>query len=72
MISTVKITPFDENNATGVTYAAVANEPIGEGDTAVLESFTVIGKYFDTFVRTDDGWKISERIFTVIYHKPNL
>lgn len=71
MVSTVKITPIDETNATGVTYAAVANEQKGEGGPATLESFTVIGQYFDKFVKTEDGWKISERIFTVIYRKPS-
>jgi|MEHZ01.4.fsa_nt_MEHZ011219110.1_15 hypothetical protein len=62
---------IDENNATGVTYASVASEQKGEGGPATLESFTVTGKYFDKFVKTEDGWKISERIFTVIYRKPS-
>ena len=69
MVSTVKITPVDENNAIGVTYAAVAHGLKGEA-AATLESFDVIGKYFDKFVKTEDGWKISERMFNVIYRKP--
>lgn len=70
MVSTVKITPVDENSATGVTYAAVAHGLKGEAP-ATLESFEVIGQYFDKFANTEDGWKISERVFTVIYRKPD-
>lgn len=69
MITSVKIIPIDENNATGVTYAAVAHGLKGSG-AATLESFDVIGKYFDKFVNTKDGWKISEREFKVIFRKP--
>lgn len=40
-------------------------------DTAVvLDNFAVVGKYVDTFTRTDEGWKIAERVFTPIFPKP--
>ena len=58
MVSTVKITPIDEQNATGVTYSSVVYQ---------LTGVAVTGKYFDKFVKTEDGWKISERVWSVIY-----
>jgi hypothetical protein len=72
LITTIKIMPQDENTATGITYAAVAHEAKGEDESAPvpLEAFAVIGKYHDTFVRTDKGWKISERAFRPTFRKP--
>ncbi len=69
LVTTVKIEPIDEQNATGVTYAAVAHGLKGDAP-ATLESFEVIGNHFDKYVKTEDGWRISERIFNVIYRKP--
>jgi len=72
LMTTIKIFPEDENSATGVSYVAVAHEPRGADTSAPvpLDNFVVVGKYHDTFVRTDDGWKISERSFTPIFRKP--
>ena len=68
LISTIKIFPIDENNATGVTYFAVANEPKTEdGRPATLESFRAIGQYHDKMVRTEDGWKFAERISDAVF-----
>lgn len=73
MITTVKIMPIDENNATGVSYFAVANELKGDGTRpASMQSFTAVGKYLDTFVRTEDGWKIAERMDSATFLKPGL
>ena len=71
LISTIKIFPIDENNATGVTYFAVANEPKAEGGRpATMESFRAIGQYHDKMVRTEDGWKFAERISAASFLKP--
>ena len=45
-------------HATGVTYSSVVYQ---------LTGVAVTGKYFDKFVKTEDGWKISERVWSVIY-----
>jgi ketosteroid isomerase-like protein len=73
LITTIKIMPQDDNSATGVTYAAVAHEPKNTDPAAPTElhDFAVVGKYFDTFTRTDEGWKISERIFKPVFRKPD-
>lgn len=70
LMTTVKIIPLDKDNATGVTYAAVAHEPGVKGAPADLQNFQVLGEYHDKFRRTADGWKISERTFAVIFKKP--
>jgi hypothetical protein len=72
LMTTIKIIPVDEDSATGVSYAAVAHESKGEDESApvFLDNFVVVGKYHDTFVRTDDGWKISERMFKPTFRKP--
>jgi|SaaInlV_100m_DNA_5_1039725.scaffolds.fasta_scaffold07153_3 hypothetical protein len=71
LMTTIKIMPIDESSAIGVSYGAVAHEPKGQdGAAAVLSSFVVIGQYHDKFKMTDEGWKISERAFDVIFRKP--
>jgi hypothetical protein len=72
LMTTIKIMPQDEKSATGISYAAVAHEPKGEDESApvLLDNFVVVGKYHDTFVLTDDGWKISERIFRPVFRRP--
>lgn len=71
LITTIKIFPIDENNATGVTYFAVANEPkTDDGRPASLEAFRAIGQYHDKMVRTDAGWKFAERLSKAYFLKP--
>ncbi len=72
LMTTIKIIPQDDNSATGISYVAVAHGPRAEDEsTAVpLDNFVVVGKYHDTFVRTDDGWKISERSFRPTFSNP--
>jgi hypothetical protein len=72
LMTTIKIIPQDENSATGVSYVAVAHKPKAEDGSAPvpLDNFVVIGKYHDVFVRTDDGWKISERVFKPTFFNP--
>ena len=72
LMTTIKIIPQDEISATGISYVAVAHKPKAEDESAPvpLDNFVVVGKYHDVFVLTDDGWKISERIFRPIFRNP--
>ena len=72
LMTTIKIIPQDESSAMGISYVAVARGARAEdGSTAgPLEHFVVIGKYHDTFVLTDDGWKIAERSFRPTFRNP--
>lgn len=72
LMTSIKITPTDLNNATGVSYAAIAHEVQSGTGPTTLESFTVVGKYEDKFVRTREGWKIAERVFIGNFLKPGL
>ncbi len=58
LMSTIRITPVDADNATGISYATIYSAPAG---STTVEGFTLIGEYHDTFVRTAEGWKISKR-----------
>ena len=72
LMTTIKIIPQDENSAIGISYVAVAHKPKAEDESAAvpLDNFVVVGKYHDTFVLTDDGWKISERSFRPTFRNP--
>ncbi len=72
LMTTIQITPIDKNNAIGVSYAAIADEIKGDSPVISLHAFTVIGKYNDKYALTAQGWKISERIFTPIFARPEL
>jgi len=58
LMSTIRIEPIDELHASGVSYATIYTASAGSSST---EGFAVIGEYHDSFVLTDDGWKISKR-----------
>lgn len=58
LMSTIRITPVDADNATGISYATIYSAPAG---SSTVEGFTLIGEYHDTFVRTSEGWKIRKR-----------
>jgi len=58
LMSTIRIEPIDELHASGVSYATIYTASAGSNST---EGFAVIGEYHDSFVLTDDGWKISKR-----------
>ncbi len=72
LMTTIKIITRDEDSASGVSYVAVAHERKAEDEPAPvpLDNFVVVGKYHDTFVRTNNGWKISERVLKPIFRKP--
>jgi uncharacterized protein (TIGR02246 family) len=63
-MSTIRIVPIDENNATGVSYATIYSAPLGETS---VSGFALMGEYHDEFVRTADGWKISKRVLVQKY-----
>lgn len=64
LMSTIRITPVDENNATGISYATIYSAPAGSN---TVEGFTLIGEYHDEFVRTADGWRIHKRELHTAY-----
>ena len=65
---------IDENNATGIHYAAIySNTPDESHEARAVISVNgpvVIGKYNDKYVRTEEGWKISERAFKPVFNTP--
>jgi hypothetical protein len=65
IMSTSQITVIDDHKATGIQYVTVyaktLEAPVEEGYRIPLDGFAVMGKYFDKYVLTDDGWKFAER-----------
>ncbi len=58
LMSTIRITPVDADNATGISYATIYSAPAGSN---TVEGFALIGEYHDVFVRTAEGWRIQQR-----------
>ncbi len=58
LMSTIRIEPIDERHASGVSYATIYSAPAGSNS---VEGFAIMGEYHDSFVLTDDGWRISKR-----------
>ena len=65
LMSTIRITVEDEENATGISYVRIYASPAG--DLPMTAAQKVVGEYHDRFVRTADGWKISERKFVPVF-----
>jgi hypothetical protein len=65
VMTTSQITIVDNNNATGIQYASVYSitptVAFKEEETVPLKGPRMIGRYFDKYVRTAEGWKIAER-----------
>jgi len=62
LLTTIKITPVDEYNATGFSYAIIlnGNRPVSAGDPPIpINGITAAVEYHTEFVLTDEGWKIS-------------
>ena len=75
VLTTIKITPIDENNATGFSYAIVLNgdRPVAAGDPPIkMKGITSAVEYHTEFVRTDDGWKISKLELKSIVRGPGI
>ena len=72
VMSTSKIDVVDENTATGIQYVTVysgtPDESQGADQIIPITGFRLIGKYYDKYVRTEEGWKFAEhrlqRVFT--------
>lgn len=66
-----QIVLLDENNAEGIHYASIYSEPVDptlpEGALIPVSNFAVMGIYTDTYVRTDEGWKIATRYITPVF-----
>ncbi len=69
LLTTIQITPVDDNTATGVTYALILAADAEQGATGPVsvESFRVMGEYHDVFKLTEDGWKIARREFKIVF-----
>eukprot|EP00903_Cladosiphon_okamuranus_P004500 g4498.t1 len=61
----------DENNASGVhyftLYTGTKGEDHEEGAAVNITSFTVMGKYHDEYVLTDEGWKFASRSVEAVF-----
>lgn len=72
MMSSSHIEILDATNATGIHYASIYSktpeEPLEKGEMISVSGPAVIGKYADKYVLTNEGWKISERMFTPIFN----
>jgi ketosteroid isomerase-like protein len=65
LMSTIRISVEDEDNATGISYVRIYASPAGELPMAAAQK--VVGEYHDRFERTADGWKISRREFVPVF-----
>jgi len=75
VLTTIKITPIDENSATGISYAIVLNgdRPVAAGDPPIrMNGITSAVEYHTEFVLTDDGWKISRLELKSIVRGPGI
>ena len=63
-MSTIRIVPVDDYHATGVSYATIYAAAAGE---TWVSGFVLMGEYHDEFVRTAEGWKISNRVLISKY-----
>ena len=64
LMSTIRIVPIDELHASGVSYATIYTSAAGSSST---EGFAIIGEYHDDFVRTEEGWKIQQRVLHPVF-----
>lgn len=50
------------DTATGETYCLAHHvRTVGEGDAAHLSDYMMAIRYLDSYVRTDEGWRIAQR-----------
>lgn len=69
-MTTIKLMPGDEKTAYGVSYVVVYSEPAAGDLPVTTKGFLAAGEYHDTFVLTDDGWKIGRRQFRPVLVPP--
>lgn len=75
VMSTGVISVVDATRATGIHYGALylttPGEDWEEGSALPLAGFSSMGKYFDDYVLTDEGWKIERRRLEILFTAPN-
>jgi hypothetical protein len=71
MMTSSQITIIDKNTATGIQYVAVytntPEQPVKEEESIAVKGPSRMGKYFDKYERTADGWKIAERRLQTVF-----
>jgi hypothetical protein len=60
---------IDEDNAEGVVYLTLYrfDGEAGRKFSPIDEQPTMVGEYRDKFVRTDEGWRFSERVIDISF-----
>jgi hypothetical protein len=60
---------IDEDNAEGVVYVTLYryDGEVGRKFSPMDEQPVMVGEYRDKFVRTDEGWRFSERVIDISF-----
>ena len=75
LLTSTRITPIDETNAIGLSYAIVLNgdRPVNPGDAPIqMRGITSAVEYHTEFVLTDAGWKISRLELKMVFRGPGI
>ena len=71
MMASSQITIIDKNTATGIQYVVVyTNTPeqlVKEEESIAVKGPSRMGKYFDKYERTPEGWKFAERRLQTVF-----
>lgn len=71
MMTSSQITIIDKDHATGIQYIAVythtPDKPVKEDESIAVKGPSRMGKYFDKYERTPDGWKFTERRLQTVF-----
>lgn len=71
MMTSSQITIIDKNTATGIQYVAVytntPEQPVKEEESIAVKGPSRMGKYFDKYERTPEGWKFAERRLLTVF-----
>lgn len=54
---------FDADGTTARSRAKVVNPAGMRGEDGEIHNFQIVGSYEDVWTKTDDGWRISERVW---------
>ncbi len=71
MMTSSQITIIDKNTATGIQYVAVytvtPDKPVKDEESIAVKGPSRMGKYFDKYERTAEGWKFAERRLQTVF-----
>lgn len=71
VVTTGQIKFTGRDTATGIQYVTVytkmLDDPPDDNEVIPVDGFVVLGKYYDKYVRTDDGWKFAERQLVPVF-----